>query len=374
MGGEMQIKLHEPLLGKEEENNIVRAIQDFQVGPEGSFLLQFEKDLKEITSSPHVSLLQSGTAALHLILKALKISEGDSVIIPTHTFIATGNPLLYEKINPVLVDSEEESFNLSPEYLKQAIEDLTGQNKKPKAVILVHMYGLAGKIRPIKEITDFYGIPLIEDAAESFGTYYEGRHTGTFGDFGFLSFNANKVITTGGGGAVLTKNQEKAERIKFLATQARENKPYYFHKTIGFNYAMHNIQAAMGVAQIRKLDLILKRKRKIHSFYQSLSQELPFETIDELSGSTSNYWLNLILLDKNRPDDFIQYLKNNGIEARHTWFPLHKMPLFEKFPYYGNDESEKLFEKGVLLPSSPGLTGWQLDYISEKIKSFFKNS
>ncbi len=366
------IYLHKPLASDEEIQMVGEAIRSGWIAPGGPYVERFEKELSAYTKSPYAVALQSGTAALHLILKALHIQEGDFVILPTHTFVATANPVLYEKAIPVLVDSDQGQINMSPAYLEEAIKFIISKYQtKPKAIITVHIYGIAAPLKEIKEIAEKYEIPLIEDAAESMGTFYEHQHTGTFGKFGILSFNGNKIISTSGGGAVLTHDKEKAEYIRFLSSQAKEPRPYYYHKEVGYNYQFSNLLAALGMAQIKKLPDFLQKKEAIHRYYLKHLNSVPVRIFKDFPGGGTNYWLNIMILDKHSPGEFIQFMEENGIETRHTWYPLHLMPLFEKYHYFGRNETYEFFRKTVLLPSGAGLTGNEMEYIIEKIESFF---
>ncbi|NPA42530.1 MAG: aminotransferase class I/II-fold pyridoxal phosphate-dependent enzyme [Chlorobi bacterium] len=366
------IPLHEPLLGREEERAAAEVIASGKLGPDKAFNSRFERLISDYTGSSHAVALQSGTAALHVLLDAMGIGPGDHVIVPTHTFVATASPVLYRGAVPVFTEIETDTFNLSPRHLVRTLDRLARKGIKPKAVIAVHMYGLPAPIREIKEITDARGIPLIEDAAEAVGTRIGKRHAGTFGKAGFFSFNANKIVVTSGGGALLTADEDLARTVRFLSGHAREDKPYYFHTRLGYNYHMGNLQAAVGMAQFRKLEDLVERKRRIHAFYKQAFSELPVRLIDERPDTRSNYWLNLLLLPDESADALVRHLQSRGIDARHTWYPLHRMPLFDKYPYFGDEETFRLFTRGAVLPSGPGLTENQLARVAEGVYDFFK--
>ncbi len=369
------IPLHKPFAGEDEIESVSQAIRDGWLAPGGPYTERFEKQLTRYTGARYAIALQSGTAALHLALKAVGIKPGDFVLLPTHTFVATANPVLYEKAVPVLVDTDKDGINLSMDYLAQAVEHIRSEYRvTPRTLIAVHLYGFSTPVSEITAFTKHFGIILVEDAAESLGTFVNGQHTGTFGTLGILSFNGNKIISTSGGGAVLTNDAEKAAYIRFLSGQAKEDKPYYYHKEIGYNYRISNILAALGEAQVNKIDDFLQRKRKIHAFYRSVTRDLPVNIYTPVKGQAYNYWLNVLhFTDPASPTRFIDFMHRNGIEVRHTWYPLHKMPLFEKYLYFGHDESLEFFKHSVLLPSGAGLTENELDYIATRIRKFFKS-
>ena len=372
MTDEKYIPLHTPLTGEEEEKALIAAVRSGKLGPDAAYTRQFEEKIKQFTGARHITALQSGTAALHLLLKAMGIGKNDRVILPVHTFVATANPVLYVGAEPVLTDVETDTYNMAPAYLERAIEKSIAEGKKPAAVILVHMYGLAAKTDEIATITRHYGIPLIEDAAEAIGTFDKERHAGTIGDAGFLSFNSNKTLTAAGGGAAIVPDKAMAEYIAFLARQAKENYPYYYHKEPGYNYQLSNLQAAAGMAQFAKAEKILRRKREIHRFYKENLQDLPVKIVEELPGARSNYWLNLMEMESGRPADLIDFMQGRRIEVRHVWYPLHRMPLFANAPYFGNGETEALFNRAVVLPSGPALTDADLERVVRSLHDFFR--
>ncbi len=321
---------------------------------------------------PHPVALHSGTAALHLALRILGIGNGDRVLIPTHTYVATAAPLQYERAIPVLVDSESETLNMSPEYAETAIRTLAARGQKPKAMIVVHLYGLAARINDLKDLARRYNILLIEDAAESVGTTVGGQLTGSFGQAGIWSFNINKSFTGLGGGALLLQDRDQAARARKLAAHAREDKPYFYHKETGYNYGMHPLAAPLIRAQMKDFDNIITRKRRLHEIYKQALADFPLTPIDECPGTRSNYWLNAFLLPEGTSGkDFVGFMQARGIEVRHFWFPLHRMELFSGCEYWGKNESEKFFERGFLLPSSPCLTDAQIEQITGAVSTFF---
>ena len=311
------------------------------------------------TSASHVCALSAGTAALHLAMVLLGIKVGDEVICQSFTFAASANPITYQGATPVFVDSETETWNISPQLLQEAIEDrISKTGKKPKAIIVVHLYGMPAKMKEIKAIAEHYDIPIVEDAAEALGSSYNGQRCGTFGEYGILSFNGNKMITTGGGGAIVCKTQEAKQRALFYATQARESFPYYQHEYIGYNYRLSNICAGIGRGQMEVLDQHISHHQHIAELYAQAFTDNPFITLHTNPDtiSNSNYWLNTIILSENAPcspDDIREALAKENIESRPLWKPMHLQPVFQNAPAYVNGVSEKIFQHGLCLPSGP---------------------
>ncbi len=360
---EFDIPLHAPCLGN--DNVTVR-----QAGRHGVRAL--EKFWQSRFGLPAPVALQSGTAALHLALRILGIAVGDRVLVPVHTYVATVAPLLYERAVPVLVDSEPETLNMSPRYAEEAIQRLTSRGQKPKAMIVAHLYGMAARIEDFVRLAETYDMVLIEDAAESVGTSVGEQLTGSFGQAGIWSFNINKIFSGLGGGALLVQKETQAVRARKLATHAREDKPYFYHKETGYNYQMHPVAARLIHAQMQEFDRIIARKRNLHETYRRLLRDLPLMPIDERPGSRSNYWLNAFLLPEGmHSKDFVGFMQANGIEVRHFWFPLHRMELFGKYEYVGGNEAEKFFNRGVLFPSSPCLTAARIERIADTARRFF---
>lgn len=368
--------------GKEEEF-IHEAFLTNWVVPLGPNVDGFEKDLAawlgEKSASPlHVVALSSGTAAIHLALVMLGVSPGDEVICQSFTFAASANPIVYQGATPVFVDSEPGTWNMDPEPLRQAIDDrLRATGKLPKAIIPVHLYGTPARMNEINSVASAYGIPVVEDAAEALGSEYNGRYCGTFGTYGALSFNGNKMITTSGGGALICPDEESARRVKFYATQARENFPYYQHEQIGYNYRLSNISAGIGRGQMYVLDEHIARRRAIHALYVEKLKNTPGITVMQPPSNVDlhpNYWLSTILVNPQEAGFTYQELSARltaaDIESRPLWKPMHLQPVFAKAPAYVNGVSEALFAQGLCLPSGPMVTDEDVDRIVEIIKNY----
>jgi len=367
--------------GKEEEF-IHEAFLTNWVVPLGPNVDGFENDLAtwlgEKSASPlHVVALSSGTAAIHLALVMLGVGPGDEVICQSFTFAASANPIVYQGATPVFVDSEPGTWNMDPELLRQAIEDrLRATGKLPKAIIPVHLYGTPARMDEINSVASAYGIPVVEDAAEALGSEYNGSYCGTFGTYGALSFNGNKMITTSGGGALICPDEESARRVKFYATQARENFPYYQHEQIGYNYRLSNISAGIGRGQMYVLDEHIARRRAIHALYVEKLKNTPGITVMQPRSNVDlhpNYWLSTILVNSQEAGFTYQELSARltaaDIESRPLWKPMHLQPVFAKAPAYVNGVSEALFAQGLCLPSGPMVTDEDVDRIVEIIKN-----
>lgn len=367
--------------GKEEEF-IHEAFLTNWVVPLGPNVDGFENDLAtwlgEKSASPlHVVALSSGTAAIHLALVMLGVGPGDEVICQSFTFAASANPIVYQGATPVFVDSEPGTWNMDPELLRQAIDDrLRTTGKLPKAIIPVHLYGTPARMDEINSVASAYGIPVVEDAAEALGAEYNGRYCGTFGTYGALSFNGNKMITTSGGGALICPDEESAHRVKFYATQARENFPYYQHEQIGYNYRLSNISAGIGRGQMYVLDEHIARRRAIHALYVEKLKNTPGITVMQPRSNVDlhpNYWLSTMLVNPQEAGFTYQELSARltaaDIESRPLWKPMHLQPVFAKAPAYVNGVSEALFTQGLCLPSGPMVTDEDVDRIVEIIKN-----
>lgn len=367
--------------GKEEEF-IHEAFLTNWVVPLGPNVDGFENDLAtwlgEKSASPlHVVALSSGTAAIHLALVMLGVGPGDEVICQSFTFAASANPIVYQGATPVFVDSEPGTWNMDPELLRQAIDDrLRATGKLPKAIIPVHLYGTPARMDEINSVASAYGIPVVEDAAEALGSEYNGRYCGTFGTYGALSFNGNKMITTSGGGALICPDEESARRVKFYATQARENFPYYQHEKIGYNYRLSNISAGVGRGQMYVLDEHIARRRAIHELYVEKLKNTPGITVMQPRSTVDshpNYWLSTILVNPQEAGFTWQELSARltaaDIESRPLWKPMHLQPVFANAPRYVNGVSEGLFAQGLCLPSGPLVTDEDVDRIIEIIKN-----
>lgn len=367
--------------GKEEEF-IHEAFLTNWVVPLGPNVDGFENDLAawlgEKSASPlHVVALSSGTAAIHLALVMLGVGPGDEVICQSFTFAASANPIVYQGATPVFVDSEPGTWNMDPELLRQAIDDrLRATGKLPKAIIPVHLYGTPARMDEINSVASAYGIPVVEDAAEALGSEYNGSYCGTFGTYGALSFNGNKMITTSGGGALICPDEESARRVKFYATQARENFPYYQHEQIGYNYRLSNISAGIGRGQMYVLDEHIARRRAIHALYVEKLKNTPGITVMQPRSNVDlhpNYWLSTMLVNPQEAGFTYQELSARltaaDIESRPLWKPMHLQPVFAKAPAYVNGVSEALFAQGICLPSGPMVTDEDVDRIVEIIKN-----
>ena len=380
MGNNKKIWISSPHMGGNEEKFVKEAFDSNWIAPVGPNIYGFENDLeKYLGQQSHVSTLNSGTAAIHLGLILLGVKAGDVVLCQSMTFSASVNPILYQGATPVFIDSEVDTWNLCPKALEAAIIDSIAKDKKPKAIIAVHLYGVPYKIEEIRVIADQYEIPILEDSAEALGSSYKGQKCGTFGDVGVLSFNGNKIITTSGGGAIITRTKETKDKAIFFATQSRENTVHYEHREIGYNYRLSNISAGIGRGQMEVLDAHIQLRRNMHQFYVTI-----FSEIDEVSLLTvpnnnyfSNYWLTAILIAPNSAKGInrealrLAFDKEN-IESRPLWKPMHLQPIFSNYPYYGTDISETLFKKGLCLPSGSNLTDVERNRIKKVIINFFK--
>jgi len=373
-----KIWLSSPHMGGNEQKYVNEAFEANWVAPLGPNVDGFEKDLEIFLNTPvKVAALSAGTAALHLALIECGLVHGDEVICQSMTFSASANPIAYCGATPVFVDSENDTWNMCPVALKEAIEDRISKGKKPKAIIVVHLYGMPAKMDEITAVAAKYDIPVVEDAAEALGSTYKGKACGTFGRFGVLSFNGNKIITTSGGGALVCHTQEDKDKIVFLSTQARDNAPHYQHSHIGYNYRMSNIVAGIGRGQMEVLDSRIEARRKMHNFYMELFKDIAgVEVFAEPSQDFySNHWLSAIIVDENITGKTREHLRlallEDNIESRPLWKPMHMQPVFADAPYYGTDIAEKLFDDGLCLPSGSNLTNEECERIASKIKEVF---
>ncbi|MFC5684438.1 DegT/DnrJ/EryC1/StrS family aminotransferase [Flavobacterium sp. MAHUQ-51] len=359
-----KIWLSSPHMGGTEQNYVNEAFETNWVAPLGPNVNGFEQDLENYLGNEcYVGALSSGTAAIHLGLILLGVQAGDEVICQSMTFSASANPILYLGATPVFVDSEKDTWNLCPTALEEAIQDRIAKGIKPKAIIAVHLYGIPFKVDEVKAVAQKYQIPILEDSAEALGSTYKRQQCGTFGDIGVLSFNGNKIITTSGGGAIVTKNKELKEKAVFLATQARDNAPHYQHSEIGYNYRMSNICAGIGRGQMEVLDKHIALRRKMNEFYKELFQDVEGISVFENPNSDyqSNHWLTAIVVDSEKTngitaEDIRLALDKENIESRPLWKPMHLQPIFEIYPFYGEKVAETLFENGLCLPSGSNLT------------------
>lgn len=369
-----KIWLSSPHMGGGEMKYIQKAFEDNWVAPVGENIDGFEKDLEcYFDSSKFVSLVSSGTSALHLALRILGIQAGDEVICQSLTFVASVSPILYLNAIPIFVDSEPDTWNISPNDLEQAIKDRIRKGKKPKAIIVVHIYGMPAKMEEILEISTRYEIPIIEDAAEALGSAFKNKKCGTFGEMSILSFNGNKIITTSGGGALVCSKEEKKIKADFLATQAREDRPYYEHQEMGYNYRMSNISAGIGRGQMEVLEKRILKRREIHYFYKRLFQDEEGISLHQEPNLDyfSNYWLSVILIDSSKLNFDSEVLRlhcqSHQIETRPVWKPMHLQPIFRHAPYYGENVSEQLFNRGLCLPSGSNMSDDDLERVNHVI-------
>jgi dTDP-4-amino-4,6-dideoxygalactose transaminase len=324
-----------------------------------------------------VAVLNSGTAAIHLSLIIIGIKAGDEVLVSSFTFSATVNPVVYQGAIPVFIDSEPDSWNMSPELLEEGIKDRMSKGKKPKAIIVVHLYGMPAKMKEIMQIAFKYEIPVIEDAAEALGSKYDNKPVGTFGDMGILSFNGNKIITTSGGGAMISDNEEFIKHARFLSTQARDSAPHYQHSQIGYNYRMSNVLAGIGRGQLSVIDeRVAKRRANFDFYFKNLSPLPGISFLSEKQLSYSNRWLTTILVDPEKTNgisntDIRLALNDENIETRPLWKPMHRQPVFKDCPFYSNNVSDRLFSLGLCLPSGSLLSDSDLQRVLSGIKKVF---
>lgn len=349
-----------------EMEYIKEAFETNWIAPLGKNVNEFEKELASKVGIGYAAALVSGSAAIHLALKAASVDDGDIVFCQDLTFSATANPIIYQNAKPVFIDSNYETWNMDPNALEEAFQ----KYPEVKAVLVVHLYGLSADMDKIVDICRKYNTVLIEDAAESLGTYYKGEHTGTFGDFGIFSFNGNKIITTSGGGMLVSENEERIAKVRFWATQARDKARHYQHSELGFNYRMSNIVAGIGRGQLKVLDQRVEKKKYIFEFYKrelGRLEGVSFMPVNDWN--EPNYWLSVMTLSgKVRPLDVMVKLEEDNIESRPVWKPMHMQPFFAEYDYIGGDVSEKLFENGVCLPSDTKMTDDDLDRICGIIK------
>ena len=363
-----------------EEQHIQEALATHWITTGGPNVDAFEQALENyLGNQAHVGALSSGTAAIHLGLILLGVQAGDEVLCQSMTFSASANPILYLGATPVFIDSETETWNLCPLALEEAIKDRIAKGNKPKAIIAVHLYGVPYQVEAIKAISDKYNIPVLEDSAEALGSSYKGQKCGTFGDIGVLSFNGNKIITTSGGGAIVTKSKELKDKAVFFATQSRDDAPHYQHSEIGYNYRMSNICAGIGRGQMEVLDAHVALRRKMHEFYVDLFKDIEAVTVFTVPNTDyfANYWLSAILIEPNQDKGVDREalrlaFEAANIESRPLWKPMHLQPIFEHYPYYGSNVAETLFEKGLCLPSGSNLTDEERVRIKKVVFDFFK--
>ena len=349
---------------------IKEAFDTNWIAPLGPNVDGFEREFAEKVGSKHAAALNSGTGAIHLALKAASVGGGDIVLCPTLTFSATANPIIYENAIPVFIDSDYETWNMDHKALEAALQKY---GDKVKAVLVVHVYGLSADMDKIMEVCSKYNVTVIEDAAESLGAYYKGKHTGSFGEFGVFSFNGNKIITTSGGGMLVSNNEEKIKKVRFWSTQSRDAARHYQHSELGFNYRMSNVVAGIGRGQLKVLEQRVDKKKYIFEFYKrELGSLEGVEFMPINDWNEPNYWLSVMTLNGSvRPLDVMEALEKENIESRPVWKPMHMQPFFAEYDYVGSDVSEKLFENGVCLPSDTKMTYEDLERIYSIIKGLW---
>lgn len=344
---------------------IQEAFETNWIAPLGSNVDSFEQEIANDVGVNGAIAVSSGTAAIHLALLLLDVQKEDTVFCSSLTFVASANPILYQGAKPVFIDSDRDSWNMSPLALERALKEAVASGKLPKAVIIVNLYGQSAKMDELLSICKKYHVPIIEDAAESLGSFYQGKASGTFGDFGIYSFNGNKIITTSGGGMLISNNKDAIHKARYLATQAKDPAPYYQHSMVGYNYRMSNILAGIGRGQLMVLDERVRARRRIFEIYQQELAHLPMISfMPELENSVSNRWLTVITINENESSvsvkEILHSLESENIEARHVWKPLHMQPLFKNCKYYCHSKnesiSEEIFQTGICLPSGSNLT------------------
>ena len=373
-----KIWLSSPHMGGNEMKYVQEAYDSNWIAPLGANVNGFEQGLEEyIKGGTEVACLSSGTAAIHLALILADVQLNDEVICQTFTFSASANPITYLGAKPIFIDSEKDTWNICPVMLEEAIIDRIAKGKKPKAIIVVDLYGMPAKMDEITKIANAYEITLIEDCAEALGSTYKGQKCGTFGDFGILSFNGNKIITTSGGGALVCKSEDDKQKAIFLATQAKDDAPHFQHSEIGYNYRMSNILAGIGRGQMEVLDAHIGLRRDMNLFYKNIFKNVEGITVFEEPNNDyySNHWLSCILIDPGitgfTSQELRLQLEKDNIESRPLWKPMHLQPVFKEYDYYGGNVSETLFNKGLCLPSGSNLAKEDRIRIKEVIRGFF---
>jgi len=372
------IPLSIPFLNGNEWEYIKECLDTNWVSSVGKYVEKFEDDMAKYIGTDYAVATVNGTAALHMALKVLGVETGDKVLVPTLTFIASVNPIRYCNADPVFVDSERETYNMNPEKLEEKIKDLISDGNKPKAAVVVHLYGHPAKMDQIIDVCRKYDIKVIEDATESLGSEYKDKRTGSIGDIGCFSFNGNKLITTGGGGMLVTDNQKWAEKVKYLTTQAKDDPEQFIHHEVGYNYRLTNIQAAMGVAQLEQIDSFIDKKRKIAKKYNELLSNVDGVTVTpDKDWAFNNFWLYSILIDENKfginSKELYKKLNNEGIMSRPFFKPIHTMPMYEKYNSTNTGTADELWWEGINLPCSVNLDLDKVEYIANKIIEFKNN-
>lgn len=374
-----RLYLSSPHMSQYEQEFIAEAFATNWIAPLGPHVDAFEKELAEYVGSAGAVAISSGTAAIHLALRLLNIGRGDIVFCSSLTFVASANPILYQGATPVFIDSEPESWNMSPAALKRAMETHEKSGKLPKAVIIVNLYGQSADMEPLMGICSEYGVPVVEDAAESLGATYKGRASGTFGKFGIYSFNGNKIITTSGGGMLVSDDLKALEKARFWATQAREPARYYQHREVGYNYRLSNILAAIGRGQLKVLEERVRTKKMIFEQYRAAFCQIEgIEFMPEASFGCSTRWLTALTVNPDycgfKAFDIIDCLEKENIEARPVWKPLHLQPLFQAYDYFPHyvdySVSDVLFKNGLCLPSGTNMIEVEQNRVIECIRKY----
>jgi dTDP-4-amino-4,6-dideoxygalactose transaminase len=377
-----RILLSTPHMGGDEQDYISQAFDTNWLAPLGPNVDALEREISDYIGGAHVAVVNTGTSAIHLALLLLNVSRDDIVFCQSFTFVASANPILYQGATPVFIDSEPNTWNISPVALRRALSYYKKIGKLPKAIIIVHLYGRCANMKQIMNISNEFGIPIIEDAAESFGALYQGEHSGTIGKFGVFSFNGNKIITTSGGGALVSYDEALIKKARFLSTQSKDPALHYEHSEIGYNYRMSNVLAGIGRGQLKVLDHRVKQRREVQKKYkEGLISIDAIEWMPETIGDLSNCWLSVFSINPKKteftPIDLISFLNDNGIEARPTWKPLHMQPLFSNFEYYSEEDisfCSYLFDTGVCLPSSSNISSKDQTIVIMKILEFFDSN
>jgi dTDP-4-amino-4,6-dideoxygalactose transaminase len=372
-----KIWLSPPHLSGKEKQYVTDAIDSNWISPYGENVDEFERKLEAYYNVPDVALVNSGTSAIHLALVIAGVGAGDEVIIPTLNFAGCVNPVLYQKATPLFIDSEKDTFNIDPEIAEEVICNRIREGKKPAAILGVDIFGIPCKLNALQVLSDKYDIPLIEDAADAIGSELEGKPLGSFGKMGIISFNGNKVLTTSGGGALIAHDPELIARAKYLSNQAREIKPWYIHREVGYNYMMSNILAGIGRGQMDALQNRVQRRKEIYAAYkEDLSDIQCLEFIDDVPGARSNRWLSVMLIHPNDyktdRDAIYEHLLRNNIESRPVWNPMHLQPAFNHHPYFGGSVAESIFKSGLCLPSGSSMTDLEQQEVIGKIRELFR--
>ncbi|MGI1658426.1 MAG: DegT/DnrJ/EryC1/StrS family aminotransferase [Desulfitobacterium sp.] len=380
-GAEQRIYLSSPHMSGAEQEYIREAFATNWIAPLGPNVDAFERQVADYVGTQGAVALSSGTAAIHLALKYLGVTHGDSVICSSLTFSASANPIVYEGGKPVFIDADPENWNMSAKALARALEELKKEGKLPKAAIIVDLYGQSAHMEPLLELLEHYEVPVVEDAAEALGATYQGKPCGSFGEFGVFSFNGNKIITTSGGGMLVSDNLKALDKIRFWATQARDKARHYQHSEIGYNYRLSNVLAGIGRGQMKVIDERVNTRRAIFDrYYAALNKVDGLDFMPEASYGRSNRWLTTLTLDSEKTgvtvNDVLIALEEHNIEARPVWKPLHLQPVFKDCPYYSHEEgksiSDELFAKGICLPSGTNMTLAEQDRVIEIVRGLLK--